>query len=118
MLFDPGLSGPGTFDVTVSADGQSETCTITLGAPRPAVHIGGMVGMGPQDEATTCTLVRFSGTFMDGSLAGLTRDGKTAELKVTIKEGAKVIGDGVFRPDYTPDECGQMKRDQKFPITR
>ncbi|MFO0611426.1 MAG: hypothetical protein U0414_02475 [Polyangiaceae bacterium] len=118
MLFDPGLAGPGTFDVTVSTEGKSETCTITLGAPRPAVHVGGMVGMGPQDETTTCKLVHFSGTFGDGSLAGLTRDGKPAELKLTIKEGAKVIGDGVFHPDFTPDECGQMKRHQKFPITR
>jgi hypothetical protein len=118
MLFEPGLAGPGTFDVTVSTEGQSESCTVTLGAPRPAVHVGGMIGMGAQEQTTTCKLVHLSGVFTDGSLAGLTRDGKPAEVKLTIKEGSKVIGDGVFRPDFTPDECGQMKRHQKFPITR
>lgn len=63
-------------------------------------------------------LVQLAGTFDDGSLAGLVRPGKTTEPKLTIRESGKVIGDGVFKPDHTPDECGQMKRHQKSPITR
>lgn len=118
MLFDPGLMGPGTFDVDVEADGVKETCTVTLDAPSPAVHMNGAVGMSRTNDATTCKLVALDGHFSDGSLSGLSRPGKTAELKLTVREGAKVIGEGTFHPDYTPDACGQMTRHQKFPITR
>lgn len=118
MLFDPGLKGPGTFEVMVDADGQTEACTITLDAPSPAVHMGGGVGISRTNDATTCTLVQLAGTFDDGSLSGLVRPGKTAVLKITISEKGKVIGDDVLKPDYTPDACGQMKRHQKFRISR
>lgn len=118
MLFDPGLKGPGTFDLEVEIDGEKESCTITLGDPRPAVQMGGVVGIGRADMSTTCALVTLEGTFSDGSLAGVTRAGKSASVRVKISEQGKAIAEGTFRPDYTPDRCGQMKRLQKLAIAR
>lgn len=118
FLFKPGLAGPGVFDLEVAVDGQQESCTITLGKPNPAVEGGGMVMMGQQQQATTCKLVQLGGTFSDGSLSSIEREGEVKQLRVTISERGKRVAEGTFTPDFTPDECGQRTRHQELPISR
>ena len=105
-------------DVTLEADGETERCTITLGKPNPAVRQGGVVAMGPEDRASTCTLMTLGETYSDGSLAALEREGESKELHLTVSEGGKVIGKGSFKPDFTPDACGQREPEQIVAIRR
>ncbi len=118
FLFKPGLAGPGVFDLEVMVDGERETCAVTLGSPHPAVRGEGVVIMGRQEQSSTCKLVTLGGTFSDGSLAGLEREGDARELRVKISEKGKVIAEGTFKPDYAPDECGQRTRHQELAVTR
>lgn len=105
--FSPGLKGPGVYEVALEVDGKKESCTITLGAPNPAVDHGGAVSMGRQEEATTCTLMTLGGTCSDGSLAALEREGESRSLHLTITQGGAPVVQGGFEPDFTPDRCGQ-----------
>jgi hypothetical protein len=118
FLFKPGLAGPAVFELEVSVDGQQESCTITLGKPNPAVEGGGVVMMGQQQQATTCKLVMLGGTFSDGSLSSIEREGESKQLRVTISEKGKRVAEGTFTPDFTPDECGQRTRYQELVISR
>jgi hypothetical protein len=113
LAFDVGLPAPETYGVTVVADGATESCTLRVGPPNPAVHVdgpnGGVVGFGPQEVDLTCKSIRISGHAADGRVAGLSTIGTPKSLTVTLARGGQEWWKHHAEPDYTPDRCGFVR---------
>ena len=102
------LGKAGTYDVTVDADGKTETCTVTLDSVGPAQKDGEVVSSPTTRTSTTCTLVRVGGIGNDGSV-DLSTVGTPASITLKVSLGGTELLNGTANPDYTPDKCGFVK---------
>lgn len=106
LLLEPSLRQEGPTDVEVEFDGERETCTISVSKVSPAQDLGEVV-RGPTTEAnTTCKGLTISGIANDGGIVSLSTPVTKTEVKIKLARGGKVLGEGSFKPDYRPDECG------------
>ena len=103
------MSAVGTYDVAVEVDGQSETCSVTITAIRPAQSNGDVVESPRTDLSSTCKLVQIKGIGNAGDIGSFVTSGTPASIRLKVTHQGTELANGSAKPDYTPDECGFVK---------
>lgn len=116
VLFEPAPGIEGSYEIALEVDGAKESCAYSQAGISPAKRVGDVVQSPTTKTESTCKGATVSGITNDGAVAGLAVSGTPAKVTVRISRAGKLLGEGTFTPDYTPDRCGFVKPAAKLAL--